>query len=95
MTLNFNDIPSDIKNLIFKTSNFNKERMLFLNQKRKYKRIFDDCLSDIVLNSEHTDDPKEILESIKSGGCFGDRMDMMQEFGLSLEDVGLSESDLY
>tara|TARA_R110002012_G_scaffold312136_1_gene522271 strand:+ start:1261 stop:1548 length:288 start_codon:yes stop_codon:yes gene_type:complete len=95
MTLNFNDIPSDIKNLIFKTSNFNKERMLFLNQKRKYKRIFDDCLSDIVLNSEHTDDPKEILESIKSRGCFGDRMDMMQEFGLSLEDVGLSESDLY
>jgi len=95
MTLNFNDIPSDIKNLIFKTSNFNKERMLFLNQKRKYKRIFDDCLSDIVINSEHTDDPKEILESIKSGGCFGDRMYMMQEFGLSLEDVGLSESDLY
>ena len=69
--------------------------MLFLNQKRKYKMIFDDCLSDLLLCSEHTDEPKEILETIKGGGCFSDRMDMMQEFGLSLEDVGLSESDLY
>lgn len=85
--MNFNDLPSEIKTIIF--SNFKKERMLFRNEKRKYKRIFDDCLSDILLCSEHTDEPKEILETIKDMGGFGYRMDMMQEFGLSFEDVGL------
>jgi len=89
MELNFNNLPSEIKNLIFNTSNFKKERMLFMIQKRKYKHYFDDCLSDLLLNSKHTDDPKEILESIKNWGGFRDRMSMMEEFGLSFEDVGL------
>tara|TARA_R110002012_G_scaffold313327_1_gene524849 strand:+ start:1018 stop:1314 length:297 start_codon:yes stop_codon:yes gene_type:complete len=47
MKINFDNLPSDIKSIIFNTSNFNEERKLFMNEKRKYKSIFNDCMNEL------------------------------------------------
>lgn len=47
MEINFDKLPSEIKNLIYNTSNFNEERKLFMNEKRKYKNIFNDCMNEL------------------------------------------------
>lgn len=63
--INFNDLPTDIKSLIFNHQVFKRHRTREHIQRRKFKLYFDECIYDIYKSSKNTNSPAEMLINIK------------------------------
>ena len=63
--INFNDLPADIKSLIFNHQVFKTHRALENNKKTKFKYYFNECICNINEFSKNTESPADILNNIK------------------------------
>ena len=75
--LNFNDLPCDIKQMIFNTKPFRHVRHMNHFYRIRYKTYFNECMYNLKELSKGSQSPKDILENINYEWTFEDENAMM------------------
>jgi hypothetical protein len=76
--INFNDLTSDIKRLIFDTPSFQEEKERFITHKRFNGYYFDYCMEDIRRASINAKSSKDILINARNILSLEDQFCLME-----------------